>query len=116
MPKQRQKYRDEPVFHTWVDYTVDRWSHQKTLTTRGVDDQPRIAPTAELDNRLYPQRLTAPSETCRIYGNYPWNKEIKTGQWNALCSNFSLVDVGDTHTMRVNRLGMGELTFDQPAK
>ena len=37
---QERVYRQEPVYDTWYQYTVQRWQYDRTLTASGTDDAP----------------------------------------------------------------------------
>ena len=37
---QERVYRQEPVYDTWYEYTVQRWEYDRTLTASGTDNAP----------------------------------------------------------------------------
>ena len=85
----------EPVFDNYVNYQVDEWHHEQTLTNEGEDDKPRIAPVTKLDNVPYPERTLAPATTCRLTGAYQHRNEQQVETWKIPCAQFDQIDPGD---------------------
>ncbi len=103
----------EPVYDTYVYFTVDEWNHKQTLTSNGFDDQPRVAPVPQLDNFPYPERALSPVTTCKISGTYPQGDEQKVGSWRIPCNKFDRLNTGDTITLDVNRVGGATLKLPE---
>ena len=99
----------EPVYDTYVYFTVDEWTHEQTLTTNGVDDQPRIAPVPQLDNYPYPQRALTPQESCHVIGAYRQGDKQKVQTWRIPCNQFDRLNMGNTVKLTVNRAGQASL-------
>lgn len=99
----------EPVYDTYVYFTVDEWTHEQTLTTNGVDDQPRIAPVPQLDNYPYPQRALTPQESCHVIGAYRQGDKQKVQTWRISCKQFDRLNMGNTVKLTVNRAGQASL-------
>ncbi len=102
-----------PVYDTWETYIVQEWEYLNTLRNQGVDDQPRIAPRVTLGNGFYPQRALAPQEFCKVVGFYKEGDQQKTGAWGLPCTQFDLINTGDTVKMEVNRVGGATLALPQ---
>lgn len=85
----------EPVYDNYVYYEVTEWQHEQTLSNKGEDNEPRIAPVPKLDNVPYPERTLPPVTTCKLMGVYQRRKKPRAETWEIPCAQFDQINKGD---------------------
>jgi rubrerythrin len=105
VPKEVPKMVEEPVYDTYVYYTVDEWKPIQTFTGEGYDDEPRLIPTPELHNQPYPQRVSQPRIVCHLTASYMEKQQPRVSTWKLPCDQFDLLNTGDRALLQVTRSG-----------
>jgi len=76
-----KEYRDEPVYDTWCDYTVDRWGYARSVKANGSGREPEPSwPTYNLSSgsgRYGKERAGAQRETYTLFVRDSDHKEHK---------------------------------------
>lgn len=100
VPVQEPILVDQPVYDTWVTYTVNQWVPTQTYKRLGKDDVPRQFPQPRLPS-LPPHRIAAKRTVCHVKGQFSvdqgWLKPPlqELGQWVLPCEDYDRINIGD---------------------
>lgn len=96
---QEPVYRSDPVYKTKYYYEIDKWLHDRNLTTSGVDSEPTWADTSNLKSD---ERTGSRKSSYSFSGT---DEEGETKNYDASYSDWSCLNPGDVITIKVSIFG-----------
>ena len=96
---QEPVYRSEPVYKTKYYYEVDKWLHDRNLTSSGIDSTPYLPDTSMLKS----DERTATQRASYTFSGTDDKGDTKT--YEASYSDWSDLKAGDTITIKVSIFG-----------
>lgn len=97
-------YRNQPIYKTKYYYEIDKWLHDRYLTTSGYDKSPYWADTSDLGSD---ERTSTYEEEYYILYT---DKKGNTKEISMSYDEWSDMMVGDTITIKVSIFGKGKIT------